>query len=65
MREISERTGGQFYRAESDKQTDAAAEEILFTGRPVSGFEASAVRKDLYIYFLAAAFACLLGGVFL
>ena len=65
MREISERTGGRFYRAESDKQVDAAADEILFTGRPVSGFEASAVRKDLYIYFLMGAFACLLGGVFL
>ena len=65
MREISERTGGRFYRAESDKQVDAAADEILFTGRPVSGFEASAVRKDLYIYFLAVAFACLLTGVFL
>src|SRR6266704_4781154 len=33
MREISERTGGRFYRAESDKQVDAAADEILFTGR--------------------------------
>jgi Ca-activated chloride channel family protein len=65
MREISERTGGRFYRAESDKQVDAAAEEIMFTGRPVSGFEASAVRKDLYMYFLAGAFACLLLGVFL
>ena len=65
MRAISERTGGRFYRAESDKQVDAAAEEILFTGRPVAGYEASAVRKDLYIYFLAAAFACLVGGVFL
>jgi Ca-activated chloride channel homolog len=65
MRAISERTGGRFYRAESDKQVDVAAEEILFTGRPVAGYEASAVRKDLYIYFLAAAFACLVGGVFL
>ena len=65
MREISERTGGRFYRAESDKQVDAAAEEIMFAGRPVSGFEASAVRKDLYMYFLAGAFTCLLLGVFL
>jgi Ca-activated chloride channel family protein len=65
MRAISERTGGRFYRAESDRQIDAAADEILFTGRPVSGFEASSVRKDLYIYFLAAAFACLVVGVFL
>jgi hypothetical protein len=37
----------------------------MFTGSPVSGFEARAVRKDLYIYFLEAALACLLAGVFL
>jgi Ca-activated chloride channel family protein len=65
MREISERTGGRFYRGESDKQVDQAIEEILFTARPVSGFQSNAVRKDLYIYFLVAAFACLLVGVFL
>ena len=65
MREISEKTGGRFYRGESDKQVDQAMEEILFTARPVSGFQSSTVRKDLYIYFLMAAFACLLVGVFL
>ena len=65
MRTISERTGGQFFRGESDKQVDQAMEEILFTGRPVSGFQSNAVRKDLYIYFLTAAFACLTAGVFL
>ena len=65
MREISEKTGGRFYRGESDKQVDQAIEEILFTARPVSGFQSNAVRKDLYIYFLMAAFACLLVGVFL
>ena len=65
MREISEKTGGQFFRSESDKQVDKAMEEILFKARPVSGFESKAVRKDLYIYFLMAAFACLLAGVFL
>ena len=65
MRGISEKTGGQFFRGESDKQVDQAMEEILFTARPVSGFQSNAVRKDLYIYFLMAAFACLLAGVFL
>jgi Ca-activated chloride channel family protein len=65
MREISEKTGGRFFRGESDKQVNEAMEEILFDARPVSGFESKAVRKDLYIYFLMAAFACLLAGVFL
>jgi Ca-activated chloride channel homolog len=65
MRDISERTGGRFFRGESDKQVDQAMEEILFTARPVSGFESNAVRKDLYTYFLAGAFACVLAGVFL
>jgi Ca-activated chloride channel homolog len=65
MREISERTGGRFFRGESDRQVDQAMEEILFTARPVSGFQSNAIRKDLYIYFLMGAFACLLAGVFL
>ena len=65
MRGISEKTGGRFFRGESDKQVDQAMEEILFTARPVSGFQSNAVRKDLYIYFLMAAFTCLLAGVFL
>jgi Ca-activated chloride channel family protein len=65
MREISDKTGGSFFRGESDKLVDEAMEEILFTARPVSGFQSNAVRKDLYIYFLMAAFACLVVGVFL
>jgi Ca-activated chloride channel homolog len=65
MREISEKTGGRFFRGESDKQVDEAIEEILFTTRPVSGFESNAIRKDLYTYFLMGAFACLLAGVLL
>ena len=65
MRAISEKTGGRFFRGESDKQVDEAMEEILFTGRPVAGFQSNAVRKDLYIYFLMAAFACLVAGIFL
>ena len=65
MRGISEKTGGRFFRGESAKQVDQAMEEIVYTARPVSGFQSNAVRKDLYIYFLMAAFACLLAGVFL
>ena len=65
MRDISERTGGRFFRGENDKQVDEAMEEILFNARPVSGFQSNAVRKDLFMYFLTGAFACLLAGVFL
>ena len=65
MRDISERTGGRFFRGENEKQVDQAVEEILFTARPVSGFQSNAIRKDLYIYFLTGAFLCLLAGVFL
>ena len=65
MRDISERTGGRFFRGENEKQVDQAMEEILFTARPVSGFQSNAIRKDLYIYFLTGAFLCLLAGVFL
>jgi Ca-activated chloride channel family protein len=64
MREISDRTGGRFFRGESEKQVDEAVEEILFAARPVWGFQSNPVRRDLYIYFLLGAFACLLGGVF-
>jgi len=65
MRDISERTGGRFFRGESDKQVDQAMDEILLAARPVSGFQSNTVRTDLYIYFLMAAFACLVIGVFL
>jgi Ca-activated chloride channel family protein len=65
MRDVSERTGGRYYRGEIDQQVDQAIEEILFTGRPVSGFQSNPIRKDLYVYFLIAAFACLVAGVFL
>ena len=65
MREISERTGGRFFRGETDKQVDQAVEDILYGAQPVSGFQSNAVRKDLYTYFLTGAFACLLIGVFL
>jgi Ca-activated chloride channel family protein len=65
MREISETTGGRFFRGETDKQIDEAIDEILLKPQPVSGFQSNAVRKDLYVYFLVAAFGCLLAGVFL
>lgn len=65
LRDIAEKTGARFFRGESNKQLDQALEEILFTGRPVAGFQSNPVRKDLYLYFLLAAFACLVLGIFL
>ncbi len=65
MRDISEKTGGRFYRGENDRQVDQAIDEILLSARPVSGFQSNSVRKDLYMYFLIAAFGCLLAGVLL
>ena len=65
MREIAEKTGGRFYRGEINKQIDQALEDILFTGRPIAGFQSNPVRKDLYLYFLAGAFACLIAGIFI
>ena len=65
MREIADKTGARFFRGESNKQVDQALEEILFSGRPVAGFQSNPVRKDLYFYFLSAAFACLVVGIFL
>src|SRR2546422_2455237 len=65
MRDISERTGGRFFRGGGGKQGDEAMEESLFNTPPLSGFQSNAVRKDLYMYFLTAAFGCLLAGVFL
>ena len=65
MREVSDRTGGRFVRGELEEQVDQLMEEILVDSRPVSGFESSAVRRDLYVYFLMAALGCLLVGVFL
>ena len=64
MRDISDKTQARFYRGENNKQVDQALEEILFTGRPVAGFQANSVRKDLFQYFLFGAFACLILGIF-
>jgi Ca-activated chloride channel family protein len=65
MRDISERSGGRFFRGERDEQVNAAIDEILFAKRAVSGFQSTPVRKGFYIHFLIAALACLLAGVFL
>ena len=65
MREIAERTGGRFYRAENNAQVDEALDQLLFKGRPIAGYDASPVRKDLFQYFLWSAFVGLLLGIFL
>ena len=64
MRDISERSGGRFFRGERDEQINQAIDEILFAKRPVSGFQSTPVRKDFYIHFLIGALVCLLAGVF-
>ena len=65
LREIAERTGGSFYRGEDERQLDRALDEILVQGRPIAGYQANPVRQDLYEYFLLAAFASLILGIFL
>lgn len=65
LREIAERSGGRFVRGENDRQVDEALSEILTQARPVAGYRANLVRRDLYLYFLVAAFACLIAGIFL
>jgi Ca-activated chloride channel homolog len=65
MREIAEVSGGQFVRGENDQQVDGVMQDILIHGRPISGYNANPIREDLYRYFLGAAFACLIAGIFL
>jgi Ca-activated chloride channel family protein len=65
MREISDRTGATFYRGEDERQIDRALDDILVQGRPIAGYQANPVREDLYEYFLMAAFASLILGIFL
>ena len=65
LRELSERTGARFFRGEDDRQIQAAVDEILTAGRPVGGYEAYPVRRDLYFYFFSAAFISMLAGTFL
>ncbi len=65
LRQIAEISGGRFVRGENDDQVDQMLKEILIQGRPIAGYSADPVREDLYRYFLAAAFACLVAGIFL
>jgi Ca-activated chloride channel family protein len=65
LRELARRTSARFIRGEDDRQVEAAIEEILSTGRPVAGYRSSPVTRDLYFYFFAAAFVCMLAGAFL
>lgn len=65
LRELAERTGARFFRGEDDRQVQAAIDEILTSGRPIGGYQAYPVTRDLHVYFLAAAFVCMLAGTFL
>jgi Ca-activated chloride channel family protein len=65
LRDLAERTGARFYRGEDSRQVQAAVDELLTTGRPVSGYQANPVKQDLYFYFLSAAFLCMIAGIFL
>ena len=65
LRDLAERTGARFFRGEDNRQVQAAIEEILVNGRPVSGYQANPIRQDLFFYFLSAAFLCMLGAIFL
>ncbi|MCH7978661.1 MAG: VWA domain-containing protein [Acidobacteria bacterium] len=65
MRNIAERTGARFFRGEINTQWQQGIDEILVSGRPVAGYQANPVRRDLYFYFLSAAFICLVIGIFL
>jgi Ca-activated chloride channel homolog len=65
LRQIAEISGARFARGENDRQVDQALGEILIQGRPIAGYNANPVRENLYRYFLAAAFGCLVAGIFL
>lgn len=65
LREIADRGGGRFYRGEDDRQVQLAVDQILTSGRPVAGYHAYPVRRDLYLYFFGAAFVCMLAGIVL
>lgn len=64
LRDLAERTGARFFRGEDNRQLDLAIDEILFSGRPVAGYQANPTRQDLFFYFLAAGFVFMLAGVF-
>lgn len=65
MRQIAEISGARFTRAESEQQVNDVINDILIQGRPISGYNADPIREDLYGYFLGAAFACLVAGIFI
>jgi Ca-activated chloride channel family protein len=65
LQELARRTSAQFFRAEDQRQVNAAIEEILSSGRPISGYRSYPIRRDLYFYFFAAAFVCMLAATFL
>jgi gamma-glutamyltranspeptidase len=65
LRDVAERTGANFYRGEDDRQVAAAIDEILISGRPLAGYQSTPTRHDLFFYFLAAGFLCMLAGIFL
>ncbi len=65
LHEIAERTGARFVRGEDERQVQAGIDEIMKSGRPVGGYQAYSVKQDLYLYFFAAAFICMLAGTFL
>jgi hypothetical protein len=65
LRELARRTSARFFRGEDDRQVEAAIEEILSSGRPVAGYQSYPIRRDLYFYFFAAAFVCMLAAAFL
>jgi hypothetical protein len=65
LRELARRTSARFFRGEDDRQVEAALEEILSSGRPVAGYQSYPIRRDLYFYFFAAAFVCMLAAAFL
>jgi Ca-activated chloride channel family protein len=65
LAEIARRTGGRFSRGEDQRQVQDAIDEILSSGRPVGGYQAYPMRRDLHMYFFFAAFICILAGTFL
>lgn len=65
MRDLSERTGARFFRGEDQRQVNDAMEEILVSGRPVAGYEANPIRRDLFTHFLTAALALMAAAIFL
>ena len=65
LQELARVTSARFVRGEDGRQVEAAIEEILSSGRPVAGYQSNPIRRDLYFYFFAAAFVCMLAGAFL